>query len=159
MFVRLVRQAPRIRVIPVRVRAELRTCNQDALEMESAIPDIEDQVRDVLFLHAFRALAAHCRGCAAEDFAGAERIRAREDGVVAGLFEAGDDGMEGVVELDGADKGDAFSGLEVALDGCEEVQRIDANGDEDVHDLQAILSRRFNWNEAAMSVMHEQITS
>ena len=40
--------------------------------------------------------------------------------------------MEGRVELDSPDQGDALARLEVAADCCNEVLDVDADGDKDV---------------------------
>lgn len=148
VIVRLAGEFPRIGIVAV--SGQRRVMDHGGLEMEAAVAEVEDDgVRRAVALRQARRRAA-------EDLALAEGRGLRDQDVEAGALEDGLQGVEGGVELDGAYRGDCLAGLEVALQGREEMGCVDADIDEDVESLDLCDVHRY---ETAVRVVYQDVTS
>lgn len=130
-------------------------------EVEAAVAEVEDdevccRLLIVVGRRRRRRRKRKTGRRAAEDLALAEGCDLRDQDVEAGAFEEWFDGVERGVELDGADHGDCFSGLEVALQRREEVGSVDADVDEDVESLDLC---DVDGYEAAVRVVDQDVAS
>lgn len=136
------------RVRVVAVRGDGRVVNHDALEVEAAVAEVQDEV-DVV-------LVAQARGRAAENLALAEgRNLGHEDAEARGL-EGAAHAVDGGVELDGAHEGDRLAAGKVALERRQQVRRVDANVDKDVQRLDL---GHVDGDQAAVRVVHQHVAA
>ena len=122
--------------------------DHDALEVEAAVAEVEDQVDGVVVTETW--------GCAAEDLALAQGRNLGNKDAETGLLEGAPDAVNGGVELDGADDGNGLSGGKVALQRREEVRGVDADVDKDVEGLDL---GDIDGDEAAVGVVDEQVAA
>ena len=140
-------EAARVRVIAV--SRDSRVVDHDALEVEAAVAEVEDEVYGTM-------IVAEARGRAAQDLAFAQGRNLGHEHAEAGALEGGADAVDGGIELDGAHEGDGLSRGEVALQRGEQVGRVDADINEDVERLDL---GDINGDEAAVRVVHEQVAA
>lgn len=144
--VRLARELARVRVVAV--RGDGRVVDHDALEVEAAVAEVQDEVDAVL--------VAQARRRAAENLALAERRNLRDEHAEARGLEAAAHAVDGGVELDRADEGHGLAAGKVALQRGHQVRRVDAYVDKDVQRLDL---GHVDGDEAAVGVVHEQIAA
>jgi len=120
-------------------------------EVEAAVADVEDGV------WGFGGCGGEeVRGGTAEDFAAGERRDLRDKNRAALGAQGGGQAVDRGVELDCADESEVGGGLEVALDGSEEVGDVDANINEDIKGFDR---RDRDGDQAAVGVVHEEVAA
>lgn len=146
MLVRLAGEFAGVRVVAI--RGDRGVVDHDALEVEAAVAEVQDEVDGVVVLKT--------RGGAPEDLALAERCDLGYDNAEARPLQSVLDTVDGGVELNGADHGDGLACGEVALEGGKEVSDVDADVDKDVESLDLC---HVDGDETAVGVVDEEIAS
>lgn len=144
--VRLACELARVRVVAVRRYRGV--VDHDALQVETPVAEVQNQVDAVLVVEPRRG--------AAQDLTFAERRNLWDEHVEPGRLEGAAYAVDGGVELDGSDEGDGLAAGEVSFKRGEEVRRVNANVHEHVKRLDL---GHIDGDQAAVGVVHEQVTA
>ena len=144
MSVSLAGELPRVRVISV--GRDRWVVDHDALEVETAIAEIQDNVDGILVPQAWRR--------ASKDLSLTQRRDLRYQHLETSPLEVVLDTMDGCVELDGTNYSDCLAGGKVALECRKEMRSVDADVNKDIESLDL---GDVDGNQTAVSVMHEQV--